>query len=322
VSVLLGPRREVRRALVDGVPRWCRPEGDELVLADGRRVDEAGATYLPPVVAPSKILCVHLNYRSRAAEFGNDLDGATPTYFTKPPSSLNAHRGALVRPDGTQWLNYEGEIAAVVGRPMRNVAPADTWDLLAGFAAANDAGCHDFRETDAGSMLRVKGMDTFCPVGPGLVSGVDIRRSTVRTWVNGSLVQEGDVSEMVWGIDYLLADLSRHLTLEPGDIVLTGTPWRSRPLADGDVVEVEVTGVGRLSNTVVRGPAPSVAVGHQPGNAKTCRAVALGKDYLRLRHDGAGDTLEDYLARRDDYRRRGDAEGPARDALDNLPPDR
>ena len=320
MSVLEGPRREVRRVLLDGVPQWCRPDGDELVLFDGRRLPEAAASYLPPVVSPSKILCVHLNYRSRAEEFGNDLHGATPTYFTKPPSSLNAHRGALVRPAGTQWLNYEGEIAVVLARPMRNLAPEDTWDHIAGFAPANDVGCHDFRETDAGSMLRVKGMDTFCPIGPGLVSGVDIRQSRVRTRLNGELVQDGPVDEMVWGIDYLLADLSRHLTLEAGDIVLTGTPWRSRPMADGDVVEVEVTGVGRLSNTVVRGPAPSVPVGHQPTNAKACRAVALGKDYFRLKGDGVtGDSFEDYLGRRDEYRIRGDAEGPAKANLDNAP---
>ncbi len=318
MSVLDGPRRELRLALVQGSPQWCQLDGDELVLGDGRRVEEATATYLPPVVAPSKILCVHLNYASRAREFGGDLTGTTPTYFTKPPSSLNAHRGALVRPADTQWLNYEGEIAAVIGRPTRDVAPDDVWDHLAGFAPANDVGCHDFRETDAGSMLRVKGMDTFCPVGPGLVSGVDIRRSTVRTYLNGDLVQEGAVSDMTFGIDELASDLSRHLTLLPGDIILTGTPWRSRPMADGDVVEVEVEGVGRLSNTVVRGPAPTVGVGHQPTSGKACRAVALGKDYLRMRNDGvAGDTFEDYLAHRDDYRRRGDAEGPDRSALDN-----
>lgn len=319
MSVLEGPRRELRRVLVDGAPQWCRPDGDGLVLFDGRRIVEKDATYLPPVVAPSKILCVHLNYRSRADEFGNDLSDASPTYFTKPPSSLNAHRGALVRPGDTQWLNYEGEIAAVVGRPMRNVAPEDAWDHLAGFAPANDVGCHDFRETDAGSMLRVKGMDSFCPIGPGLVSGVDIRASILRTRLNGSVVQEAPVSEMVWGIDLLLADLSRHITLEPGDIVLTGTPWRSRPMADGDVVEVEVTGVGRLTNTVVRGPAPAVRVGHQATNAKTCRAVALGKDYFRMKGDGvSGDAFDDYLARRDEYQRRGDAEGPAKSALDTL----
>ncbi|MCP3855934.1 MAG: FAA hydrolase family protein [Actinomycetia bacterium] len=312
MSVLEGPRREIRRVLLNGGAQWCTPDGDSLVLGDGRRIEEATATYLPPVTAPSKVLCVHLNYVSRATEFGNDLEGKTPTYFTKPPSSLSGHRGELVRPGGTQWLNYEGEIAAVVGRPMRNVATDDVWEHLAGFAPSNDVGCHDFRDTDSGSMLRVKGMDTFCPIGPGLVSGVDVRQSTLRTYINGNVVQEGKVSEMVWGIDYLLADLCRYITLEAGDIILTGTPWRSRPMADGDVVEVEIDGLGKITNTVVRGEEPAHGVGHRPTNSKQVRAVALGKDYHRMKADGLDLDFDDYLAVRDSYREIGNTEGPAR----------
>ena len=115
---------------------------------------------------------------------------------------------------------------------MRNVAPGDVWSHLAGFAPSNDLGVHDFRDTDAGSMLRVKGMDGFCPIGPGLVSGVDVRESTLRTYLNREVVQEEPVAEMAWGIDYQLADLCRHITLLPGDVVLTGTPWHSAAAAD------------------------------------------------------------------------------------------
>ena len=230
MSVLDGPRREQRRILVDGAPQWCEPDGEMLALPDGRRVREAEAVYLPPC-EPSKILCVHLNFRSRAVEFGRDLEGETPTYFAKPASALNAHGGQLVRPTGCHWLNYEGEIAAIVGRTLKNASREQVWDHLAGFSPANDIGAHDFRDTDAGSMLRVKGMDGFCPVGPGVVRGLDPRQSTLRTYLNGEVVQDAPVSEMVWGIDYLLADLSRHITLLPGDVVLTGTPgtrdrWR------------------------------------------------------------------------------------------------
>lgn len=310
MSVLDGPRREVRRILHNGASQWCVPEDDELVLRDGRRVAEADAIYLPPV-NPSKILCVHLNYRSRATEFGNDLEGMTPTYFQKPVSALSAHRGDVVRPADCQWLNYEGEIAAVVGRPMKNVAAEDVWDHLAGFAPSNDLGAHDFRDTDAGSMLRVKGMDTFCPIGPGLVSGLDVRSSTLRTYVNGHLVQEGAVAEMVWGIEYLVADLCRHISLEPGDVILTGTPWQSRPLDVGDVVEVDIDGLGRLTNTVVSAPAPEHNVGHQATNSKTARAVALGKDYHRLKSDGLGVELADYIAVRGTYWEKNAVEGPA-----------
>ena len=127
---------------------------------------------------------------------------------------------------------------------MRNVARADTWKYLAGFAPANDVGCHDYRDTDAGSMLRVKGMDGFCPIGPGIVRGVDVRESTVRTFLNGNLVQDGRAQDMLFGIDYQLADLCRHMTLMPGDILLTGTPAHSRPMSPGDTVEVEVSGIG------------------------------------------------------------------------------
>ncbi len=176
MNVLEGPRIETRRILHEGTPQWVTLVGDEFVAGDGRRVREADAVYLAPC-DPTKILCIHLNYESRRIEF-QAPPLTTPTYFQKPNTALNAHRGTLCRPANCQYLNYEGEIAAVVGRPMRNVAQGDVWDHLAGFAPANDVGAQDFRDTDAGSMLRVKGQDGFCPIGPGLVRGVDVREST------------------------------------------------------------------------------------------------------------------------------------------------
>ncbi|HTO69594.1 MAG TPA: fumarylacetoacetate hydrolase family protein [Myxococcota bacterium] len=279
MSVFDGPRRELRRIFHDGAPQWVSLDGDALVLGDGRRVREAEATYLAPC-EPTKILCIHLNYESRRIEF-RAPELVTPTYFQKPNTALNAHRGALCRPANCKYLNYEGEVAAVVGLPMRNVASAEVWDYLAGFAPANDVGAQDFRDTDAGSMLRVKGQDGFCPLGPGLVRGVDVRESVLRTYLNGKLVQEGKVAEMTFGIDYQLADLCRHITLLPGDIVLTGTPANSRPMQPGDVVEVEVSGIGRLSNHVVEIPAPPHELGHQPTDTDSVRRVALGSDSRR-----------------------------------------
>jgi 5-oxopent-3-ene-1,2,5-tricarboxylate decarboxylase/2-hydroxyhepta-2,4-diene-1,7-dioate isomerase len=279
MSVLDGPRRELRRILHEGVAYWVTVDGGELALGDGRRVAEASAIYLAPC-EPTKILCIHLNYESRRVEFrAPPLD--TPTYFQKPTTALNAHRGALCRPAGAKYLNYEGEVAAIVGQPMRNVGRDEVWDHLAGFAPANDVGLHDFRDTDAGSMLRVKGQDGFCPIGPGLVRGVDVRASTLRTYLNGRVVQEGELSEMTFGIDYLLADLCRHITLLPGDVVLTGTPANSRPMQPGDVVEVEVTGLGRLTNHVVEIPAPKHAIGHLGSDSDAVRYVALGSDARR-----------------------------------------
>ena len=275
MSVLKGPREEWRRVLHEGTPKWVRPEGDTLHLGDGRTLADADAIYLPPC-EPTKIICIHLNYDSRRVEFKMP-PLTTPTYFQKPLTTLNAHRGLLNRPADCQYLNYEGEIAAVVGKPMRNVAREDVWDYLAGFAPGNDVGAQDFRDTDAGSMLRVKGQDGFCPIGPGIVRGVDVRESTLRTLIDGKVVQEGPVSEMTFPIDYIFADLSRHITFLPGDVVMTGTPANSRPMAPGSVVEVEVSGLGRLSNTVQEVPAPKYDVGHQPTDSEAVRKVALGQ---------------------------------------------
>lgn len=277
MKVFEGERFEQRRILLEGRPEWTRVDGEELVAMDGRRVSETGAVYLPPC-EPSKILCIHLNYESRRVEF-RAPELVTPTYFQKPVTALNSHRGMLNRPANCQYLNYEGEIAAIIGRPMKNVAIEDVWDYIAGFAPANDVGAQDFRDTDAGGMTRVKGMDGFCPVGPGIVRGVDVRESTLRTYLNGQRVQEGAVSEMRFGIDYQLADLCRHITLMPGDIILTGTPANSRPMQPGDVVEVEVTGLGTLTNTVQDIPVPAHQVGHEPTDTDSVRRVALGGDW-------------------------------------------
>ncbi len=279
MSVLDGPRDEWRKILHEGQSKWARPAGQQLALADGRTIAESEAIYLPPC-EPTKILCIHLNYESRQIEFrAPRLE--TPTYFQKPLTALNSHRGVICRPAGHKYLNYEGEVAAIVGQPMRNVGRDETWDYLAGFAAANDVGCHDYRETDAGSMLRVKGMDGFCPIGPGIVRGVDVRQSTLRTCINGKVVQEARVAEMLFGIDYILADLCRFITLLPGDIILTGTPRNSRPMNIGDQVEVEVSGIGRLSNRVAEAPAPAHKVGHQGSDTDAVRRVALGSDFVK-----------------------------------------
>lgn len=279
MSVLNGPREEWRRILLEGQSMWVRPEDDQLRLGDGRTIEEASAIYLPPC-EPTKIICIHLNYDSRRVEFRAPAL-TTPTYFQKPLTALNAHRGKLARPADCQFLNYEGEVGVIVGKPMRNIGRAEVWDCIAGFAPVNDVGAQDFRDTDAGSMLRVKGMDGFCPVGPGIVRGVDIRNSRLRTRINGAVVQDGEVGEMTFDIPYILADLSRHITLLPGDLILSGTPANSRPMAIGDLVEVDVTGVGMLSNRVHEIPAPLHDVGHKPTASDAVCSVALGGDWWK-----------------------------------------
>jgi 5-oxopent-3-ene-1,2,5-tricarboxylate decarboxylase / 2-hydroxyhepta-2,4-diene-1,7-dioate isomerase len=278
MSVLDGPRSELRHVVFGGSSYWATYENGELRLQDGRLIAERDVVYLPPC-NPTKIICIHLNYMSRLYEFtGANKPPATPTYFQKPVTAINSHNGELVRPEGYQYLNYEGEVATIIGKVTRNITRDQAWDHIAGFAPGNDVGLQDMRDTDSGSMLRVKGPDGFCPVGPGIVSGIDIRKQTLRTYRNGKLAQEGAISEMLFPIDYIVADLARHITLVPGDVVMTGTPANSRPMAVGDLIEVEVTGLGRLSNRVVASPAPRAEVGHQPTDTDGVRRVALGND--------------------------------------------
>jgi 5-oxopent-3-ene-1,2,5-tricarboxylate decarboxylase/2-hydroxyhepta-2,4-diene-1,7-dioate isomerase len=269
---------EYRRILLDGAAVQVVRHGDELRASDGRTVGVDEAVHLPPA-EPTKIIAVHLNYPSRSDEFMTKLPPA-PTYFHKPITALNSHRGAIVRPRGCKWLNYEGEIVIVIGRTCRNVSPAEAGDYIAGYSVGNDFGLHDFRDTDAGSMLRVKGSDTLAPVGPGLVTDWDFRGKTIRTLVNGTVVQEDSTDTMEWDMHYLVADLARTITLVPGDMIYSGTPANSRPVQPGDVVEVEVDGLGRLTNHVVEGPEPiRTDVGAQPTSSEEVVSTALGGDW-------------------------------------------
>lgn len=269
---------ETRRILLDGVATEVVRHGDILVAADGRQVGVGVALHLPPTV-PSKIIAVHLNYASRTEEFMTKLPSA-PTYFHKPVSALNSHGGSVVRPAGCKWLNFEGEIVIVIGRTCRNVSPAEAGDYIAGYTIGNDFGLHDFRDTDAGSMLRVKGSDTLAPVGPGLVTGWDFRGKQIRTLVNGVVTQDDNTDNMEWDMNYLVADIARTITLSPGDLLFSGTPAYSRPVEPGDVVEVEVEGLGSLRNLIVTGPTPiRTDVGAQPSESEEVVSTALGGDW-------------------------------------------
>jgi 5-oxopent-3-ene-1,2,5-tricarboxylate decarboxylase/2-hydroxyhepta-2,4-diene-1,7-dioate isomerase len=269
---------EYRRILLDGYPTQVLRQGDNLVATDGRVVAIADAVHLAPA-EPTKIIAVHLNFDSRTQEFMTKLPAA-PTYFHKPITALNTHRGAVVRPAGCKWLNYEGEIVIVIGKTCRNIAPEDAAEYIAGYTVGNDYGLHDFRDTDAGSMLRVKGSDTLAPVGPGLVTDWDFRDKMLRTYVNGEVKQEDNTDNMEWDMHYLVADIARTITLVPGDMLFAGTPANSRPVQPGDVVEVEVEGLGRLTNHIVEGPTPiRTDVGAQPTESEEVVSTAMGGDW-------------------------------------------
>jgi 5-oxopent-3-ene-1,2,5-tricarboxylate decarboxylase/2-hydroxyhepta-2,4-diene-1,7-dioate isomerase len=265
------------RIEIDGLPAEGTFDGKTIVLEDGTALPEAEARYLPPA-RPTKIVATHLTYRSRAEEYGMARLPSEPSYFLKPSSSLSAHRAPVARPRGCRYLNYEGEIAMVMGEQCRGPSVEDALRYVAGYTVANDWGVHDFRHADRGSMLRVKGQDGFCPVGPALVDAddVDPEDLTIRTFVNGELVQEGHTGrDLLFSFAYQIADVARLITLEPGDILLTGTPANSRPVEPGDVVAVEVEGIGRLENPVVELERELEAVGEQPEVTANTLHVAL-----------------------------------------------
>jgi 5-oxopent-3-ene-1,2,5-tricarboxylate decarboxylase/2-hydroxyhepta-2,4-diene-1,7-dioate isomerase len=266
---------ETRRVLLDGAPVEMELSGGVLIARDGRTISPGDAVHLPPC-QPSKIICVHLNYQNRIDELKTEGPPA-PNYFFKPPSSLNSHKGVVIRPRGTRFLNYEGEVAVIIGRTARDVRVADALDYVAGYSLANDFAIHDFRHADRGSMLRVKGADTLAPLGPGLVRGWTPGDQVIRTRVNGEVVQESSLTGMVFAVPYLVADLARMMTLVPGDVIFSGTPANSRPVEPGDVVTVECEGLGVLENRIAEGTRDiSDEAGWMPESGDKAVGVALG----------------------------------------------
>lgn len=199
-------------------------------------------------LTPSKIVCVGRNYAEHAKELGNAVP-ERPLLFFKPPSSIIAPGDAIVLPAASSQVEYEAEIGVVIGRRLRRATPAEAEAGIGGIVCVNDVTARDLQKSD-GQWARAKGFDSFCPVGPRVVSGLDWRTLEVIGRVNGVERQRGRTSEMLFSIPALLSYISGIMTLEPGDLIPTGTPAGVGPLAPGDVVEVEIPGVGVLSNPV------------------------------------------------------------------------
>ena len=231
-----------------------------------------------------KVIAVHINYPSRAAQRGRTPD--QPSYFLKPPSSLALGSadapGTVERPAGCELLGYEGEIALVIGKSARRVGLEDAWSHVEWVTASNDLGVYDLRYADKGSNVRSKGGDGFTPVGPALIpaDAVDPAALRIRTWHNGHLVQDDTTEDLLFPFAQLVADLSQLLTLEEGDIILTGTPAGASVAKPGDVVEIEVTGgdfsSGRLATKVTEGTTPFADFGARPKTDDTQREEAYG----------------------------------------------
>ncbi|WP_309814231.1 fumarylacetoacetate hydrolase family protein [Pseudarthrobacter sulfonivorans] len=236
------------------------------------------------LAAARKVIAVHINYPSRAAQRGRTP--AQPSYFLKPSSSLalgSADAPSTVeRPAGCELLGYEGEIALVIGKPARRVGLEDAWSHVEWITASNDLGVYDLRYADKGSNLRSKGGDGFTPIGPGLIAAdaVDPAALRIRTWHNGDLVQDDTTEDLLFPFARLVADLSQLLTLEEGDIILTGTPAGASVAKPGDVVEVEVSAggltTGRLATRVEEGTTAFAEFGAVPQADDVQREEAYG----------------------------------------------
>lgn len=251
---------KIFRFLVDGKPHLGVGEEDRIrrytgttvfdlgnAAADERPLLLAKAQLLTPVT-PGKIVCVGRNYADHARELGNEPP-AEPIIFLKPPSALLSPGGTIVRPAVSQRVDFEGELAIVIGRTAKAIEAARWRDCVLGFTCANDVTARDLQKKDV-QFTRGKGFDTFLPLGPCIDTDFDPVSKAISTRVNGELRQNGTTDAMIFSCGALLEFITSIMTLEPGDVVLTGTPAGVGPLQPGDIVDVEIEGIGTLRNNV------------------------------------------------------------------------
>lgn len=218
----------------------------EIIQMQPYKLDEV--RLLAPVT-PTKIACVGRNYAEHAAELGNEVP-SEPLIFLKPPTAVIGTGDAVVYPGISERVDHEGELGVVIGRRCRNVSEADALSYVFGYTVANDVTARDLQKTD-GQWSRAKGFDTFAPVGPWIDTTFDPTNRTLRCLVNGDVRQQSTTALMVYSIPRIIAHVARFMTLEPGDLILTGTPSGIGPVQPGDVMTVEIEGLGSISNPVV-----------------------------------------------------------------------
>lgn len=241
----------------DGSPRYGWVLEDKVGVIIGTPFDAfrrataemplAGLTLLPPAT-PSKIVCIGRNYVAHAKELGNEVPDV-PMLFLKPPSAIIANGETIVLPPQSQQVEHEAELAVVIGKRGRWLDPETAKDYILGYTVANDVTARDLQKRD-GQWTRGKGFDTFCPFGPWIETDFDPADAVVTCTVNGELRQMGSTRDMVFSVRQLIAYISSVMTLEPGDIILTGTPAGVGALKDGDEVVVSIEGLGELRNRV------------------------------------------------------------------------
>ena len=203
-------------------------------------------------LVPSKIIGIGVNYRLHALELGKGLP-EEPLMFLKPRSAMLSTGGAIERPAGYERVDYEGELAVVIGTRAARVTPERALAYVMGFTCVNDVTVRELQKRD-GQWARAKGFDTFCPIGPRIVANLDPSHLKITTRVNGVIKQDGSTADLIFDVPALIAFVSQHMTLEVGDVISTGTPAGVGNLAVGDRVEIEIEGIGVLSNTVIARP--------------------------------------------------------------------
>ncbi len=219
-------------------------------LIAGNFVHYTGIIEPRPLVIPSKVVCVGRNYSEHAAELGNEVPDK-PLLFLKAPSSVTETGKPIEIPPQSAQVEHEGELAIVIGRAAKNIGEDDDpFQYVLGYSCLNDVTARDLQKSD-GQFARAKSFDTFCPVGPHIETDLDVSDLSVRVSVNGEVRQDGRTSQMVFDIPYLLRYISCQMTLLPGDIIATGTPSGVSQLTDGDLCEVEIEGIGTLSNPIL-----------------------------------------------------------------------
>lgn len=238
----------------DSVPgvHYGTLSGSTVTSADGGAFELSRVRLLPPC-SPSKIVCVGRNYADHAKELGNEVP-AEPLIFLKPPSALIAHGDSILYPPISSRVDFEGEVGLVIGKRARRIEAAAAWDYVLGLTAVNDITARDLQLKDS-QWTRGKGFDTFCAVGPWMVpkEEVDFSACGVRTVLDGDVKQEGYVRDFIFSVNAILAFVTQFMTLEPGDLIATGTPAGVGPMKVGSRIAVEVLGVGTLENQVVPG---------------------------------------------------------------------
>jgi 2-keto-4-pentenoate hydratase/2-oxohepta-3-ene-1,7-dioic acid hydratase in catechol pathway len=212
----------------------------------GERVPLGEVALLAPVIPRSKVVCVGRNYRAHAEELGNEVP-AEPMLFLKPNTAVIGPGDTIVRPPQSQFTSFEGELAVVIGSIAKNVAVERAGEVIFGYTIANDITARDLQKTD-GQWSRAKGFDTFCPLGPAIETDFDVAAATIETRLNGVVAQRAALTDMIHSVAEIIAYASAAFTLLPGDVILTGTPAGVGPFVAGDVIEVEISGLGTLRN--------------------------------------------------------------------------